>query len=424
MKKYREKFLLKLIFVLLVLLSCSNPHGSNEEDVRAGFFASPTEVEVGKPVSFVNTSSHATDYVWTFGDGNTSTEKNPTHIFTQQGEYTITLQANSADESDVLSLDKHIKVVSASDTSRLNFTASITSGNAPLTVNFSCGNPERFNSVTWRFGDNSTSNLHNPTHTFQLPGLYDVTLIGRGQNGIEETVTKNNFIVVHGAPQADFSAAVTTGIVPKNIVFIDHSTGDITSWFWDFGDGNTSTERNPSHTYLQSGHYTVTLTVTGPTGSNTQIKQDFIALDEVYTISIPSLGPFFPAKIGGDCDFARHGPRVSTKATVEIVGNRSQLILYMFAQETRRDHSTAEGEWLVPLDSYVPTGVEVKGINSPEFAEHGYVDTNHLYDYSPIFPLGRFKTMGDTPGDDICNTTLDDAHMFFENIRIELLIRR
>ena len=76
---------------------------------------------------------------------------------------------------------------------------------------------------------------------------------------------------------ADFAASSTTGNVPLTVSFTDHSVGGITSWSWDFGDGATSTEQNPNHTYRTPGTYTVSLTVTGPAGSNTEEKTGFIS---------------------------------------------------------------------------------------------------------------------------------------------------
>jgi len=80
------------------------------------------------------------------------------------------------------------------------------------------------------------------------------------------------------APGADFTADLTSGPVPLTVNFTDQSTGDITTWSWDFGDGSTSTEQNPSHTYTDSGTYTVSLTVTGPEGADTETKADYITV--------------------------------------------------------------------------------------------------------------------------------------------------
>lgn len=80
-------------------------------------------------------------------------------------------------------------------------------------------------------------------------------------------------------PIADFIGSPTTGPMPLTVQFTDQSAGTITSRLWDFGDGQTSTTTNPSHTYQNPGTYTVKLTVTGPDGSDTQIRTDYIQVD-------------------------------------------------------------------------------------------------------------------------------------------------
>jgi len=85
-------------------------------------------------------------------------------------------------------------------------------------------------------------------------------------------------------PTADFGAHPTSGVVPLTVQFTDQSTGEITSWAWDFGDGNTSTVQNPSHTYATLGNYTVSLTVTNSGGSDTETRTDYIRINRIATI--------------------------------------------------------------------------------------------------------------------------------------------
>jgi len=82
------------------------------------------------------------------------------------------------------------------------------------------------------------------------------------------------------APTADFSADRVEIRPEMEIRFTDESTGTITSWAWDFGDGSTSNEQNPAHVYQKNGYYTVTLKVTGPHGSDTVKKVEFIRVSE------------------------------------------------------------------------------------------------------------------------------------------------
>lgn len=92
------------------------------------------------------------------------------------------------------------------------------------------------------------------------------------------------------APTADFSALPTIGEVPLKVKFADLSSGDIQVWRWDFGDGTTSTSRNPEHTYLASGKYTVTLEVSGPGAvTSTRVREDYIFIEDPFnTLRIPN----------------------------------------------------------------------------------------------------------------------------------------
>ena len=79
-------------------------------------------------------------------------------------------------------------------------------------------------------------------------------------------------------PTAEFSATPITGLAPLRVQFTDKSTGTVTSWLWDFGDGKTSTAQNPTNTYTQVGKYTVTLTVSGSCGEDTETKVNCISV--------------------------------------------------------------------------------------------------------------------------------------------------
>jgi PKD repeat protein len=83
-------------------------------------------------------------------------------------------------------------------------------------------------------------------------------------------------------PIAGFTATTTTGKTPLTVRFTDTSTGSPGEWAWDFGDGNTSNERNPSHTYNVPGSYTVRLRATNNGGSNTETKVNYITVQPAY----------------------------------------------------------------------------------------------------------------------------------------------
>ena len=87
-------------------------------------------------------------------------------------------------------------------------------------------------------------------------------------------------IFLNNTASAEFKASRTSGPPPLIVNFTDQSTGEITLWSWDFGDGSTSTVQNPTHTYEEPGSYTVSLTVSGTGGSDTKTKADHISVRE------------------------------------------------------------------------------------------------------------------------------------------------
>ncbi len=139
------------------------------------------------------------------------------------------------------------------------FSASNTSGCAPLSVSFSdqsSNNPTAWN---WQFqgGTPSSSTMQHPTVTYFTPGTYDVTLSTSNVGGSSSS-TKNNFITVDPFPTASF----TTSKNGLNVQFTNTSTNAI-SYAWDFGDGHTDTSSNPQHIYASEGTYIVKLTANG-----------------------------------------------------------------------------------------------------------------------------------------------------------------
>jgi len=131
-------------------------------------------------------------------------------------------------------------------------------GCLPLTVNFINksvgGSPYH-----WDFGDGSTSLEANTSHTYYVPGNYVAKLTATGPDGM--TLSKDTVIVVNEIPVANFTVTPDTAYIPGQSVNFFNLTEKIDSLRWDFGDGSTSTEKNPSHKYTDVGSYDVTLQV-------------------------------------------------------------------------------------------------------------------------------------------------------------------
>lgn len=156
------------------------------------------------------------------------------------------------------------------------FTSDTQFGPYPLEVQFTDSSNGWITEWAWDFGDGDVSSEQNPTHTYLSADTFSVSLIVNGPGGGDTTNTENYIITSISAPIANFHADSLFGEVPFNINFTDESTGEITNRAWDFGDGNTSTEQNPLHTYETSDTFTVSLTVTGPGGTDTETKENYV----------------------------------------------------------------------------------------------------------------------------------------------------
>ena len=202
----------------------------------------------------------ATSYSWDFGDGNSSTESDPIHTYSNDGQYSVVLTATNDCGSETTQ-----QIVTTSSAPQAAFTSSGASGCEPLTVDFTDGSTSNTTSWSWDFpgGSPSSSTEQNPSVTYNEGGTYTVTLVASNSTGTS-TVTETNFIVV--APLA--SPSFMTSLDENTVTFTNTST-DATSYSWDFGDGNTSTESDPIHTYSVDGEYTVVLTATNDCGSET-----------------------------------------------------------------------------------------------------------------------------------------------------------
>lgn len=245
---------------------------------------------VGNTANFTNTSTFANSVLWNFGDGTTSTLANPNHTYTATGSYTVTLTVTNDCGTANFQQNVVISVVPPTAT----FTLSATSGCAPLTVQFtnaSTGNPTSFN---WTFpgGTPGTSTAQNPTVVYNAAGTYSVQLTVSNAAG-SNTASLNQLIEVGAEPSALFFFTANQ----LTVDFDNNSTG-ATSYEWEFGDGTTSTEASPTHSYANAGQYNVTLTATNECGFSASTQTVNVSasgtefLDETSYSIVASPNPF------------------------------------------------------------------------------------------------------------------------------------
>lgn len=171
-----------------------------------------------------------------------------------------------------------------------SFTSNATSGGIPLSVQFIDTSMYVPASWTWSFGDGGTSSEQNPIYLYSSAGSYTVTLTTTNADG-SNTITKAGYITVSksaSAPAASFLSNITSGSQPLTVQFVDSSANSPTTWAWSFGDGGTSAEQNPVHTYTNTGTYTVTLSAVNAAGSSTVSKEGFISVTSASSAPVAS----------------------------------------------------------------------------------------------------------------------------------------
>jgi PKD repeat protein len=245
----------------------------------ASFISTVTSGDAPLTVQFIDASTNTpTSWAWSFGDGGTSILQNPAHTYATTGAYTVTLTATNAEGSNTVTKAGFITVVRVATKPVAAFVSTSTSGNAPLTVQFIDSSSNSPTTWAWLFGDGSTSSLQNPAHAYTSAGTYTVTLTVANSGG-SNTMTRTDYITVdYTIPVAAFTANSTAGSAPFTVQFTDASEYSPTSWYWNFGDGSTSTEQNKVHTYQTAGTYSVSLTAINSKGNNRTVITDFISV--------------------------------------------------------------------------------------------------------------------------------------------------
>ena len=273
------------VFILLFAAALFVVPASATTTPSAAFVANATTGNAPLGVQFIDSSVNSpTSWVWSFGDGGTSTEQNPSHTYSGTGSYTVTLTVTNSGGSDTVSSSGYITVDASVPVTV--FTANVTSGNVPLYVQFMDNSTNTPTSWYWYFGDGGTSTLEDPIYEYTEAGTYSVELIATNSAG-SNTTTESGYITVTAlsVPVTSFTSDLSSGKSPLVVQFTDTSTGSPTTWAWSFGDGSTSVEENPSHTYTSAGSYTVSLTATNAEGSRITTATNYITVSAASVVT-------------------------------------------------------------------------------------------------------------------------------------------
>ncbi|MCF6307906.1 MAG: PKD domain-containing protein, partial [Flavobacteriaceae bacterium] len=250
--------------------------------VQAAFTTDSNAVCRNIVINFTDTSTASgsetiTSWLWDFGDGNTSSVQNPSHSYGIPNVYVVSLtttSSNGCESTTSTSITVHPPIADFTLTPEIGC-------ETPHTVFFTdlSTQPDIW---LWEFGDGSTSTAQNPVHNYTTYGDFPVRLWVQdtiyGCSDIKERLVKV------AAVQTNFTLNGTTnafGCGPLDVNFVDTSVilgnDTIDTWLWDFGDGESSTEQNPTHIYEQPGVYSPTLTtilaITGCINVKTSVVQ-------------------------------------------------------------------------------------------------------------------------------------------------------
>lgn len=237
------------------------------------FIGTPTNEYYPFTTSFTNLTTGATVYEWNFGDGYTSSLENPTHVYTTSGIYDVTLTAYGSGGSTTVVKSSYITSLTT-PVPTVTFYANPLTGYAGLTPISFTGlvSGVGISGYSWNFGDNTSSVLQNPSHTYNTPGTYSVEFSASNAGGYG-SLSRTDFITIIAVPTpaAAFTFDPLTGDIPLLVTFTNNTTSDIqpVTYMWDFGDSNTGTSENPTHTYTTDGVKTISLTATNIGGSST-----------------------------------------------------------------------------------------------------------------------------------------------------------
>lgn len=265
---------------------------------QASFIPTPLlQMFPNTTVSFNNTTPvGGWTYAWNFGDTTFSSLQNPApHIYGVWGTFDITLIASSANCID--SVTQTITIDAPQPIADFTGPAQ---GCRPLDVQF-VNNSQFSDTYLWNFGDGATSTQQSPNYTYYNAGTYTVTLTAFGPGG-QDTQTQQQIIEVYQLPNAFFTVNPSVVFIPNDPVLLFNLSTFASSYFWDFGDGSTSTVLNPEHYYSQLGVYDIMLIATTPNNCiDTFILQSAVEAKSKGGVQIPNA--FTPNSNGGNGGF-------------------------------------------------------------------------------------------------------------------------
>jgi len=299
-------------------------------------------------------------FEWDFGDNHFSTERDPVNVYTEGGTYSVRLVATGLCGTTENIRQKYITVLARPGAEP---ETDISEGCVPLSVLFDANTTGSIDSLRWHFGDGLSSSAATVSHTYADTGEYHATLVIHHQCGTD-MIDPAETIIVRDRPVADFACPATVGYVPYEVGFIDNSTNQPSGWSWDFGDGGTSDMANPTHTYMTTGLFTVSLTAANACGTGSTLARPECVTVGGFQVRIdqPSqAGDTIIYPVIVDTVLLDYPNQVYLKAVVQETPYRGSLSAALTSFAGRPPYTS---ELLLVPSGDLPSGVYTVGISA------------------------------------------------------------
>ena len=249
-----------LRFLLCVSILCNSLFAQAQVPV-ANFSSNIQSSCAPALIQFTDLSTgNPTSWRWDLGNGTIALNQNPSTTYLIPGTYTVILTATNANGANTKTVVNYITINPPPTVAF--YSPDTVMSCAPKTVQFtnqSVPNSGGTTTYFWDFGDGSTSNAQNPSHTYTASGNFTVSLVVTNGSGCTNVLNKSQYVKIAPKPASGFTASNNNSCTAPITTTFTNTTTNATTYRWFFGDGGTSTATNPTHTYTAPGSYTVTL---------------------------------------------------------------------------------------------------------------------------------------------------------------------
>jgi PKD repeat protein len=311
-------------------------------------------------VDFNDLSQGAIAWEWQFGDGTSDTSQSADHIYQNSGNYVASLF--TTDSTGCLSIFTYPVAVTVSGVPIASFSVTNTLGCTPFNIEI-VDSGSVADSLIWNMGDGNVIYGSNPVYTYNQPGVYHLQLIAKNNGGCTDTINYPDPIVVKLTPVASYVSDIQNGCSPVPVSFSNTSTDlDSPTYYWDFGNGDTSTESNPIYNYLDEGVYSPTLIVTNTGGcADTIVYVDYL---DIYDQLPPSATQLYRVSVVDN-------NHVKVNWRLNLQNDMDYYVVYRYNASTSQFDSIAT----------VPQNVVAVSGAAPEYIDSGLNTLQYSYTY-------------------------------------------